>query len=141
MAKRVAASVVVFKVALQGRKGIWRRIAVRSDQTLDDLHEAAPVLHAQRRLLLQHHLTLMSGGVNKTARKHNPAPGWIVHETWRADRMKNQFNPLAVRRGWDRGNEMQPRRPSRPIKVPVASTTLLMRPRVSTVTSLCPLTP
>jgi hypothetical protein len=40
MAKRVAPSVIVFKVALQGNKRIWRRIAARSDQTLDDLHEA-----------------------------------------------------------------------------------------------------
>jgi hypothetical protein len=40
MAKRVPPSVVVFKVALQHRKRIWRRIAARSDQTLDDLHEA-----------------------------------------------------------------------------------------------------
>jgi hypothetical protein len=39
MAKRVAPSVFVFKVALQRRKSIWRRIAVRNDQTLDDLHE------------------------------------------------------------------------------------------------------
>ncbi len=38
--KREAASVYVFKVALKGAKRIWRRIAVRSDQTLDDLHEA-----------------------------------------------------------------------------------------------------
>lgn len=29
----------VFKVALAGRKSIWRRIALRGDQTLDDLHE------------------------------------------------------------------------------------------------------
>ena len=32
--------VFVFKVALKGRKSIWRRIAVRGNQTLDDLHEA-----------------------------------------------------------------------------------------------------
>jgi hypothetical protein len=29
-----------FKVNLKGAKGIWRSIAVRGDQTLDDLHEA-----------------------------------------------------------------------------------------------------
>jgi hypothetical protein len=40
MAKRTQASVYVFKVALQGAKKIWRRIAVRSDQSLDDLHSA-----------------------------------------------------------------------------------------------------
>jgi hypothetical protein len=32
------ATVSVFKVALSGQKSIWRRIAIRSDQTLDDLH-------------------------------------------------------------------------------------------------------
>ena len=32
--------VYVFKVALDGNKRIWRRIAVRGNQTLDDLHEA-----------------------------------------------------------------------------------------------------
>ena len=32
------ATVYVFKVALTGNKSIWRRIAIRSDQTLDDLH-------------------------------------------------------------------------------------------------------
>lgn len=32
--------VYVFKVALSGRKSIWRRIAMRASQTLDDLHEA-----------------------------------------------------------------------------------------------------
>jgi hypothetical protein len=35
-----SSTAVVFKVALAGRKSIWRRIAVRTDQTLDDLHEA-----------------------------------------------------------------------------------------------------
>ena len=40
MAKRNPPTVYVFKVALQGAKRIWRRIAVRSDQTLDDFHEA-----------------------------------------------------------------------------------------------------
>ena len=32
--------IFVFKVALAGRKSIWRRIALRGNQTLDDLHEA-----------------------------------------------------------------------------------------------------
>jgi hypothetical protein len=32
--------VFVFKVALAGQKRIWRKIAVRGSQTLDDLHEA-----------------------------------------------------------------------------------------------------
>ncbi len=32
--------VFVFKVALSDRKDVWRRIAVRANQTLDDLHEA-----------------------------------------------------------------------------------------------------
>jgi Plasmid pRiA4b ORF-3-like protein len=40
MARRIKPSVYVFKVALKGAKRIWRSIAVRSDQTLDDLHEA-----------------------------------------------------------------------------------------------------
>jgi len=31
--------VFVLKVALAGRKSIWRKIAMRGDQTLDDLHE------------------------------------------------------------------------------------------------------
>ena len=30
----------VFKVGLAGRKSIWRKIALRGSQTLDDLHEA-----------------------------------------------------------------------------------------------------
>ena len=34
------ASLYVFKVALAGPKGVWRRIAMRSDQTFDDLHAA-----------------------------------------------------------------------------------------------------
>lgn len=34
------ATACVFKVALTGEKNIWRRIAIRSDQTLDDLHAA-----------------------------------------------------------------------------------------------------
>lgn len=29
-----------FKVSLKGAKRIWRLIAMRGDQTLDDLHEA-----------------------------------------------------------------------------------------------------
>jgi hypothetical protein len=33
-------SIYIFKVALAGRKSIWRRIALRGSQTLDDLHEA-----------------------------------------------------------------------------------------------------
>jgi hypothetical protein len=32
--------IFVLKVALSGRKSIWRRIALRGSQTLDDLHEA-----------------------------------------------------------------------------------------------------
>jgi hypothetical protein len=36
----MANPVFVFKVALAGRKSIWRKIAIRGDQTLDDLHEA-----------------------------------------------------------------------------------------------------
>jgi hypothetical protein len=36
----ISKSVFVFKVALSGQKSIWRRIAARGDQTLDDLHEA-----------------------------------------------------------------------------------------------------
>lgn len=32
--------VFIFKVALAGRKSIWRRIAARASQTLDHLHEA-----------------------------------------------------------------------------------------------------
>ena len=32
--------VFIFKVALAGRKTIWRRIALRASQTLDDLHHA-----------------------------------------------------------------------------------------------------
>lgn len=33
-------SIVVLKVALDGRRSIWRRIAIRGDQTLNDLHWA-----------------------------------------------------------------------------------------------------
>jgi hypothetical protein len=36
----MAHAVFVFKVALAGRKSIWRQIALRGNQTLDDLHEA-----------------------------------------------------------------------------------------------------
>jgi hypothetical protein len=36
----MAQLVLVLKVAISGRKNIWRRIALRSNQTLDDLHEA-----------------------------------------------------------------------------------------------------
>lgn len=36
----MAPKVYVFKVALREAKQIWRRIAIRSDQTLDDLHAA-----------------------------------------------------------------------------------------------------
>ncbi len=32
--------IFIFKVALQGRKSTWRRIAVKGSQTLDDLHWA-----------------------------------------------------------------------------------------------------
>ena len=32
--------VFVLKVALSGSKSIWRRIAIRGNQTLDDLHDA-----------------------------------------------------------------------------------------------------
>jgi hypothetical protein len=40
MGKQVEPSVIVLKVALQARKGIWRRIAIRSDQSLDEFHAA-----------------------------------------------------------------------------------------------------
>jgi hypothetical protein len=32
-------SIFIFKVALAGRKSIWRKIAMKGDHTLDDLHE------------------------------------------------------------------------------------------------------
>ena len=32
--------VVVLKVALAGKKSIWRKIAMRANQTLDNLHQA-----------------------------------------------------------------------------------------------------
>src|SRR3989304_1558285 len=32
--------IFIFKVALAGRKSIWRRIALKGSQTLDDFHEA-----------------------------------------------------------------------------------------------------
>jgi hypothetical protein len=37
-------SIYILKVALDGRRSIWRRIAIRGDQTLDDLHTA--IYHA-----------------------------------------------------------------------------------------------
>jgi hypothetical protein len=37
--KQKPGRVFVFKVALKGQKRIWRRIAIRGDQTFDDLHE------------------------------------------------------------------------------------------------------
>lgn len=40
MAKRTIGKIYVFKVALAMDKRIWRRIAIRVSQTLDDLHEA-----------------------------------------------------------------------------------------------------
>jgi hypothetical protein len=40
----MAEPVYVFKVAMAGAKGIWRRIAMLPTQTLDDLHEA--IYHA-----------------------------------------------------------------------------------------------
>ncbi|MEX2141218.1 MAG: plasmid pRiA4b ORF-3 family protein [Pirellulales bacterium] len=39
MAQRDDSLVYVLKVALRGNKRIWRRIALRGSQTLDDLHE------------------------------------------------------------------------------------------------------
>ena len=36
----VPAPIFVLKVALEGDKSVWRRIAFRGDQTLDDVHEA-----------------------------------------------------------------------------------------------------
>jgi hypothetical protein len=35
-----ATHVFIFKITLKGNKRIWRRIAIRGDQTFDDLHEA-----------------------------------------------------------------------------------------------------
>ena len=40
MKTRSIGKVYVFKVALDENKKIWRRIAIRGNQTLDDLHEA-----------------------------------------------------------------------------------------------------
>lgn len=40
MAKRVPKQVTTFKASLRGQPEVWRRIAIRADQTLDDLHEA-----------------------------------------------------------------------------------------------------
>lgn len=37
-------SVYILKVALEGRRSIWRRIAIRGDQTLGNLHSA--IFHA-----------------------------------------------------------------------------------------------
>lgn len=37
-------SITILKVALDGRRGTWRRIAIRNDQTLGDLHLA--IFHA-----------------------------------------------------------------------------------------------
>jgi hypothetical protein len=37
---KAAQPIFVFKVALAGRKSIWRKIALPGDYTLDDLHEA-----------------------------------------------------------------------------------------------------
>jgi hypothetical protein len=39
MVKATSPNEIVFKVALKGRPGIWRSIAVRGDQTLERLHE------------------------------------------------------------------------------------------------------
>jgi hypothetical protein len=36
--------IYILKVALDGRRGIWRRIAIRAEQTLGDLHTA--IYHA-----------------------------------------------------------------------------------------------
>ena len=36
----MANDILVLKVALQNAKKIWRRIAIRGNQTLDDLHES-----------------------------------------------------------------------------------------------------
>ena len=40
MAKTTPKKVYIFKVALTGNKRIWRRIAIRGDQTLGKLHDA-----------------------------------------------------------------------------------------------------
>jgi hypothetical protein len=40
MAKAKQAEVYIFKVALRNVKRVWRRIAIRSDQTLEKLHDA-----------------------------------------------------------------------------------------------------
>jgi hypothetical protein len=39
MAKATSSNEIIFKVALKGRPGTWRSIAVRGDQTLECLHE------------------------------------------------------------------------------------------------------
>jgi hypothetical protein len=36
----MAGTIIVFKVALNGRKSIWRKIAMKESHTLNDLHEA-----------------------------------------------------------------------------------------------------
>ena len=35
----MAQDIFIFKVALMGKKSIWRKIAIEGDDTLDDLHE------------------------------------------------------------------------------------------------------
>lgn len=44
MGKRRKSTSYLLKVSLRGAPGIWRRIAIRSDQTLDDLHTT--IFHA-----------------------------------------------------------------------------------------------
>lgn len=44
MRKTKSGTHYVFKISLAGSKRIWRKIALRGDQTLDDLHEA--IFHA-----------------------------------------------------------------------------------------------
>ena len=39
MAKTTSSNEIIFKVALKGRPGLWRSIALRGDQTLERLHE------------------------------------------------------------------------------------------------------
>ena len=40
LARAISVPIVVLKVALEGDKAIWRRIAFRGDQSLDDVHDA-----------------------------------------------------------------------------------------------------
>ena len=40
MSTRKSATEYLFKVNLKGAKRVWRTVALRGDQTLDDLHEA-----------------------------------------------------------------------------------------------------